>query len=562
MAVLAVFVFAPQGVSAAKPKNNYKVSYKMGRMGGIALYIQDKQALVAMEFSRPEDPKREGGQQAAPQMPRMRPRPQSVTYADYGKNEWYKTETFPDGRVFTTVTKMKDTKDFAFVGMDTVMNIPCRHVKTSVNSNSIDIWYTDMYPVKGSPQPELGALDGIVLKIARNGRTMLTASSIEKLDAPGKDFPSQKGKIVSKAELKYYEDQLQVTTVQIFDGERISFIGNKKYSSFDDGIVYRVGGGTIILKKVALPEINDGDCIFAEVTQFSDGDAYDRTGSIFLVPTDKALSFLDAVKDSLAVLPAPFVSGKNAYPGIVSTDTYDVPVELVRFFTPFGIKKFNYQEVWGQSWADSAVYRQEITHFAPLLKGEVWIGAYIGNWDANGHILSLKFKYHPEEDSRPSASVVPLFNTLNLLEQAGQLYPDFMNRDSLHMKIHLDKPMKNAQLVYIATGHGGWGGGDEFNQKLNRIYVDGQLKFSYIPWRGDCATYRYLNPCSGNFSNGLSSSDLSRSNWCPGSVTQPAFIPVGDLEAGDHEFVVCINQGDREGSSISYWCLSGALITR
>ena len=43
---------------------------------------------------------------------------------------------------------------------------------------------------------------------------------------------------------------------------------------------------------------------------------------------------------------------------------------------------------------------------------------------------------------------------------------------------------------------------------------------------------------AGNFSNGLSSSDLSRSNWCPGTVTNPEYIYLGDLEAGEHSITV------------------------
>ena len=40
-------------------------------------------------------------------------------------------------------------------------------------------------------------------------------------------------------------------------------------------------------------EVWPGADIFAEVVQYSDGDAYDRTGSIFVVPTDLKQSFID-----------------------------------------------------------------------------------------------------------------------------------------------------------------------------------------------------------------------------------------------------------------------------
>jgi len=90
--------------------------------------------------------------------------------------------------------------------------------------------------------------------------------------------------------------------------------------------------------------------------------------------------------------------------------------------------------------------------------------------------------------------------------------------------------------------------------------LDGEKVISFVPWRDDCGTYRNWNPCSGNFSNGLSSSDLSRSNWCPGTVTNPEYIYLGDLEAGEHSITVKIPQGAPEGESNSYWCISGTLI--
>ena len=136
---------------------------------------------------------------------------------------------------------------------------------------------------------------------------------------------------------------------------------------------------------------------------------------------------------------------------------------------------------------------------------------------------------------------------MNYLEQAGQPYPIFMRQDSLIVKFTLKEPAKNARLYYLTTGHGGWGGGDEFNQKPNTLYLDGEKVISFVPWRDDCGTYRNWNPCSGNFSNGLSSSDLSRSNWCPGTVTNPEYIYLGDLEAGEHSITVNTTGCSRRG---------------
>jgi hypothetical protein len=146
------------------------------------------------------------------------------------------------------------------------------------------------------------------------------------------------------------------------------------------------------------------------------------------------------------------------------------------------------------------------------------------------------------------------------MEMAGQNYGRLFGNDSLQVRIFVPDSIKNMQLRYISTGHGGWGGGDEFNQKMNTIFIDGKKVYAYIPWRTDCATYRLSNPSSGNFGNGLSSSDLSRSGWCPGTTTNPVFIPLENLTPGWHTLTVTIPQGEREGTSFSAWNVSGCLI--
>jgi len=90
--------------------------------------------------------------------------------------------------------------------------------------------------------------------------------------------------------------------------------------------------------------------------------------------------------------------------------------------------------------------------------------------------------------------------------------------------------------------------------------LNGNLVDSFTPWRVDCGSYRLYNPVSGNFQNGLSSSDLSRSNWCPATVTPPNYISLGDLPAGKYTIEVDIPQGAPEGNSFSYWNVSGTLL--
>lgn len=480
-----------------------------------------------------------------------------TSYIDYSVLKAYRFAQLPDGEVISSVTPFRYGEGFKEAGEGKHLGLNCKIVRASIRSNTIEVWYTNDLPFRGTPQTNVGVPDGLVLRVIRNGDSVQEACAIAPVKKEEQLLPPDWGKVMDASEYQYAINQSGVITVPVFDRQSICFNGAKLPQELENGVTYSAGGGTIILKKVSLPEDTEGKNVFVEVAQYSEGDAYDRTGSVFMIPAGKKLSFLDAIRD-LKSVPA-FMSGKDAYPALVSTGEYDVPVELMRFFTAFGVRQFNNIKVPGQNWVDSVIYKTEVTSLAGQLQGEVWIGAYIGNWDAKGHRVSLKLKYYPEGEGRV-LKTIPLFNTVNYLEQAGQGYPTFFANDSMRVSFTLKEPARNARLFYLTSGHGGWGNGDEFNQKVNTIYLDGKKVISFIPWRDDCGTYRNLNPCSGNFSNGLSSSDLSRSNWCPGTVTNPEYIYLGDLEAGEHTISVQIPQGAPEGSSISYWCISGTLI--
>ena len=166
----------------------------------------------------------------------------------------------------------------------------------------------------------------------------------------------------------------------------------------------------------------------------------------------------------------------------------------------------------------------------------VWIGIFIGNYDKGGHMVNVNLKVYPSfehSDTQDKYWIKPIFNTVNIMEMSGQNYGTMFHNDSLKVTVNIPEGLKNLKLKFTSTGHGGWGNGDEFNQKLNKIFMDDNLVYSFIPWRDDCGTYRLSNPSSGNFRNGLSSSDLSRSNWCPGTVTVPEDIILDNLTPGN-----------------------------
>ena len=462
-------------------------------------------------------------------------------------------------------TKTINSKDSVSLGKQTfeylndtkkILGYNCKKAKTIVNSNNIELWYTNELKVKGAPTI-LGQNLGLVLEMVRNGNFVIKATKIERI----KMFPTDPD-LSKSIDMLTYKDLLwksRFTTINVFKDQIINFSSE----SISNDSILRFANGTIAVRKVKIPEIKVGSQIFVDVTEQSNGDAYDRTGSFFIIPNNKTLSFLDGLQNGAKTLPIYNNGNGKEYQGVVATENYNPVVELMRFFTPFGVKQYNNLQLKDKTWAENVFYRQDVSDLRSLLSNqEVWIGINIGNYDKGGHKVSANITIHDEEESKVTPTqIVPLFCTNNIMEMAGQEYGTMFSSDKgLEVTFKLDKPMKNCKLRYITTGHGGWENGDEFIPKKNTICLDGKETFSFTPWRVDCGSYRLSNPASGNFPNGLSSSDYSRANWCPGTVTNPIFIDLGDLEAGNHNIQIKIPQGLPEGSSFSSWNISGVLL--
>lgn len=482
-------------------------------------------------------------------------------YLDYTNNQETKVAQLNGGEtIYTTRTFVLNDGLTPQSETEKIAGYNCKKVTASINSNRLEIWYTTELGVMGSMQPATAIPEGVVLKIVRNGQREEKAIKVELLKEATSLQPVLTGSQLSAPAYNYKIQQSKVIAVDVFNRQSIYFRDIPKPTDLNSTEVLQFANGSIILKKVTLPTENSEYSIFTELSQHSEGDAYDRTGSVFIVPTDRKQSFLDGLMQGKEALPQYIDKHGDKYEGMTVTNDYLPPLELMRFYTSFGVKGFNHIQVANYNWPDSVVFKQEVTDYAKALKGEVWVGAWIGNYAENGHNVSLKIKYYPNE-KKEAKEIYPLFTTVNIMEMAGQAYPEGMFRnDSLTVNFKTDTDLKNAYIRYISTGHGGWGGGDEFNPKLNEIFLNNNRIIAYTPWREDCGSYRELNPASGNFSNGLSSSDLSRSGWCPGIVSYPIFVHIGDIKAGSHQLKIAIPVGDPEGTSRSYWCISGALV--
>ena len=491
------------------------------------------------------------------------------TYIDYDRDTVFYQLFYSKDEQYFTGYSLNNGYEYTLEKTEKLNGYNCKKYTTTLFSNKMEIWVTeDLKKHRATPSASFGNLPGVVVQITRNGNTTTRLAKVEKYKDVEPIITDNFGQYTDRRVLGNLEKEKLVITIPVFHDAQICFNPKLEKSHtipFDTVLPY--SNGTIILKRLNLQQFPSHYQLFAELTEQSNGDAYDRTGSIFVIPTSK-ISFLNALIDSVGVLPVFTDKNGEQYQGIKLEKDYTPLVELVRFFTPFGVHHYNqYRSLPDKEWEDASYYKQDVSDLRQYLQGDVYIGAFIGNYDGGGHKISLELKAYPESyewsgNVNEEYWTLPLFNTCNVMEMSGQNYGKLFETDSLTVTFTVPEGLKSLRLRYISTGHGGWDNGDEFVPKENVILIDGQPRFRHTPWRSDCGTFRTFNPASGNFWNGMSSSDYSRSGWCPGTATQPVYFDLTGLTPGEHTLTIAIPQGQREGTYFSAWNVSGVLVGR
>lgn len=380
-------------------------------------------------------------------------------------------------------------------------------------------------------------------------------------------------------------------TLQVFDKAPVRFAPDTYPGGYqapgEDGII-RLVNGRIILKKITLPDYKRNVSVKLKLTVASNGDRWDKSGSCFILPKSAAINLLSIARDGAKFPKIDSLKLENMV-GIVAGKDYLPTVELMRFMTPFGVGHFSNNNdtltskrrpVYIPKWETNVNWEQDITDLYPLLEGEAYVGIFIDTWTPEGYVASmaLDVKESPLTcDALTRRHVEPLLNTVYYM---GQSYPDIFARKDVSTEFTVPKGAKNIRLKYIVTGHGGHSGGDEFVEKRNILSVDGKEVYSFIPWRDDCASFRRFNPATGvwlrkrtasyigqkgytekEVEEPLASSDLSRSNWCPGSDVVPEEVALGNLAPGKHTFTLSIPEAQAvDGDKLNHWLVSAYLV--
>lgn len=379
--------------------------------------------------------------------------------------------------------------------------------------------------------------------------------------------------------------------LSVFEKTNIRFAPDTypgSYNQPDATGIIRLVNGRIILKKITLPDYKRNVSVNLKLTIASNGDRWDKSGSCFVLPKSSVINLLSIARDETK-FPKIDSLQLEALKGIVSGENYLPTVELMRFMTPFGVGHYSDNKdtltskrrpVYIPKWEQNVQWEQDITDLYPLLEGEAYVGIFIDTWTAEGYVASMDIDIKESRiscDKMPKRRVMPLMNTVYYI---GQSYPDIFARKNVTATFSMPKKAENVRLKYIVTGHGGHSGGDEFVQKQNILSIDGREVYNFIPWRDDCASFRRFNPATGvwlrkrlssyigekgytekEVEEPLASSDLSRSNWCPGSDVVPEEVSVGTLASGKHSFTVSIPKAQAiDKDKLNHWLISAYLV--
>ena len=363
---------------------------------------------------------------------------------------------------------------------------------------------------------------------------------------------------------------------EVFNKQPINFGGQKG----TDQEVVSLMSGRLAYKKVTVPTFRNGTDVKVKLTLRSNGDRWDKSGSCFVVSDPKKLSILSITEKDGKFPKDSYIDDK--YAGFISGENYNPVVELMRFMTPFGVGHYSDNKVKHRKpvyipvWEKQVVWEHDVTDLESLVTGTFYVGVWIDSWTAEGYDFDLELIYSNRKQQK--VTVLPLVNTIPYV--GGQKTPDNFAHKDLEKIFHIKKNVKNVKLHYISTSHGGHSGGDEFIKLKNIIYFDNKLVLDTIPWRDDCASFRRFNPTSGvwirkdsasyiNYKTNkyeikeieerIASSDLSRSNWCPGSSVKPMVIKLSDLKAGSHTLKIKIPATPVDGDKLNHWLVSAYL---
>ncbi len=216
-------------------------------------------------------------------------------------------------------------------------------------------------------------------------------------------------------------------------------------------------------------------------------------------------------------------------------------VEIVKFMTAYG---------------GVTEHSVDVSWLAPFLRGGFRYEGFIDTWSNPGWRLDFDLEFRKEAGVTNPTWGLALFNEQSVTRE-------LMDGGPILVSVEIPENIDRIELLYFVSGHCTDGrGADEFESKPNVLYIDGEERIRFEPWRDDCLQFRPINPYCKRWSDGSWSSDYSRSGWCPGDVVAPHRFDLTGLADGSHEFAFSIENirpKDEDGNH-GYWRVSALLL--
>lgn len=151
------------------------------------------------------------------------PKAKEQFYLDYATKRTMQVLTLQNN---AHVTQLKDFKDYEqpelLADTATILEYLCKKAKVIIRSNTIEVWYTNALPIKGTPSIGVTPGLGLILKTIRNGEQEVVATNINnsKVKPTELDWPTAAmGSIVDAATYNQQVIESRFKTITVFNKE-------------------------------------------------------------------------------------------------------------------------------------------------------------------------------------------------------------------------------------------------------------------------------------------------------------------------------------------------------
>ncbi|MBR2051520.1 MAG: DUF4412 domain-containing protein, partial [Bacteroidales bacterium] len=104
-----------------------------------------------------------------------------ITYLDYSQDSAFFQMSYSDGDEYFCSFPLKNNNvTFTEEGEEMMNGYECKKYRTSINSNTIEVWMTETLGYNATPSVSRGTLNGVMIKQLINGNRVFELKNIKK----------------------------------------------------------------------------------------------------------------------------------------------------------------------------------------------------------------------------------------------------------------------------------------------------------------------------------------------------------------------------------------------